>query len=55
MCLGLDNAAIAEKAGVTLRTTAFHITNLLKKLEVDSRQQAIAWAFQQYGDDLRAE
>ncbi len=52
MCQGLDNASMAEKLGIKHRTVAFHVTNLLKKLEVDSRQQAVTWAYQQYGEDL---
>jgi DNA-binding NarL/FixJ family response regulator len=51
---GLNNAAISSELGVTCHTTAFHITNLLKKLGVTSRQQAIVWANENLGDDLQS-
>jgi DNA-binding NarL/FixJ family response regulator len=51
---GLSNAAISGELGISNNTTAFHITNLLKKLEVTSRQQAIVWANENLGDDLQS-
>lgn len=40
---GLDNKAIAEKLVISSKTTAFHVTNILKKLGVNSRHEAVAW------------
>lgn len=40
---GLDNKMIAEKLVISPRTAAFHITNILRKLEVKSRTEAAAW------------
>jgi len=40
---GLDNNAIAEQFEISSKTIAFHITNILKKLGVKSRHEAIAW------------
>lgn len=51
MCHGLNNTVISKDLGITYRTTAFHVTNLLKKMEVDSRQQAIVWANENLKDD----
>jgi DNA-binding NarL/FixJ family response regulator len=52
MCNGLNNISISKNLGITYRTAAFHVTNILKKLEVDSRQKAIAWAYENFGDVL---
>jgi two-component system, NarL family, response regulator LiaR len=41
---GFDNSQIAAKLGISERTAIFHVTNLLQKLNVESRQQAAAWA-----------
>lgn len=41
---GYDNKQIAEELNVTAKTVAFHVTNLLKKLDVKSRNEAMAWA-----------
>jgi DNA-binding NarL/FixJ family response regulator len=51
MSRGLNNGAISKELGITYRTTTFHITNLLKKLGVNSRQNAILWASENLGDD----
>jgi two-component system, NarL family, response regulator LiaR len=41
---GLSNQAIAEEAGVSVPTVKFHITNILSKLHVESRTQAVLQA-----------
>ena len=51
---GLNNRDISRELGITHRTTAFHITNLMKKLGVRSRQKAIAWAYENLEDDLQS-
>lgn len=40
---GFDNAHIAKLLTVTSKTVAYHVTNILEKLEVSSRQEAVAW------------
>ena len=40
---GGTNAEIAVRLGVTLDAVKFHISNMLGKLELDSRQQLAAW------------
>ena len=41
---GCDNKCIAEALGVVVKTAAFHVTNVLKKLDVKSRHEATVWA-----------
>jgi DNA-binding CsgD family transcriptional regulator len=41
--LGLSNEQIAERLGITLRTAKFHVSEILSKLGVESREQAAAW------------
>ena len=41
---GYTNARIAQELGVGERTVGFHISNILKKLEVTSRVEAAVWA-----------
>jgi DNA-binding NarL/FixJ family response regulator len=50
MCRGLNDADISNDLGITYHTTVFHITNIRKKLEVTSRQQAIIWANENLDD-----
>jgi DNA-binding NarL/FixJ family response regulator len=49
---GLDNAAIAERLCVTTRTVECHVTNILSKLGVASRLEAVAWIHKHLADDL---
>lgn len=48
---GYDNKDIAQKLNIAPKTTAFHITNILKKLEVKSRHEAIAWVHKYLPDN----
>jgi DNA-binding NarL/FixJ family response regulator len=41
---GFDNSQIAASLGISERTAIFHVTNILQKLSVETRQQAAAWA-----------
>lgn len=43
---GLKNADIARELGVTPKTVAFHITNILEKLGVNTRGEAVDWVNQ---------
>lgn len=40
---GANNQEIADALGVTVKTVEYHIGNILKKLELKSRQAAIVW------------
>ncbi len=46
MTEGLSNAAIAEKLVVCEATAKFHVSNILSKLDVSSRAEAVSVAFQ---------
>jgi two-component system response regulator DevR len=50
---GLDNAAIGEELDMAVKTVAYHITKLLRKLGVTSRLQAAAWGHTYLPDGLR--
>jgi len=44
---GEKNKAIAEQLGISENTVRFHVTNILKKLDVGSRQEATAKLFEE--------
>jgi DNA-binding NarL/FixJ family response regulator len=48
---GFDNVRIANMLNVTAKTVAFHITNILGKLELNSRQEVMAWVQKNLSDD----
>jgi len=47
---GMDNGQIAETLSITERTAAFHVGNIIRKLGVTSRQEAISWAIKHIPD-----
>jgi DNA-binding NarL/FixJ family response regulator len=47
---GMDNALIAEHLHITTRTAAYHVSNIIRKLGVTSRQEAIGWAVKHIPD-----
>ena len=49
---GFDNAHIANVLTVTSKTVAYHVTNILEKLEVSSRQEAVAWVHTHLPEDF---
>lgn len=49
---GNDNKQIALKLEITTKTTAYHVTNILTKLGVNSRHEASAWAHKHLSDNL---
>lgn len=49
---GLDNAAITEALCVTPKTVEYHVTNILSKLGVVSRLEAVVWIHNHLPDDL---
>ena len=46
----MDNAQIAKTLDVTERTAAYHVGNIIRKLGVTSRQEAISWAIKHIPD-----
>ncbi len=51
LAAGEDNKSIAASLSIALKTTEFHITNILKKLELSSRDEAIVWMLKNEPDD----
>ncbi len=49
---GLDNEEIAEKLVVSPKTIAYHVSNILGKLGVKSRHEAMAWLHKYMPEDL---
>lgn len=48
---GKDNRAIALSLNITTKTVEFHITNILRKLNMSSRDEAIVWLLEHHPDD----
>ena len=46
MVKGLNNTDIAEQLVVSRSTVKFHVSNILSKLHVTSRTEAVAYALQ---------
>ena len=44
VALGLSNSAIGQRLGVTTYTVKFHVGNILRKLRLQSRAEAAAYA-----------
>ena len=49
---GMDSAHISQRLDISPKTVAFHITNILEKLHVNSRQEAAAWFHKHIPTDL---
>lgn len=43
---GYDNQTIADELFISLKTVKTHVSNILSKLQVDDRTQAVVYAFQ---------
>ena len=54
MAQGLDNQAIAQRLGIAPRTVECHVTRILDKLDVRSRQEAVVWAYTHLAELLRS-
>jgi DNA-binding NarL/FixJ family response regulator len=52
MAEGMDNKAIARSLTITPKTAAFHVTHVLEKLGLETRQKAVAWTHAHLSDDL---
>lgn len=50
MVKGLTNPQVAELRGIAERTVVFHVSNILRKLDVETRQAASAWAVEHIPD-----
>jgi NarL family two-component system response regulator LiaR len=48
MVKGLSNPQIAERLVISLSTVKFHVSSILSKLEVNSRAEAVALAWQHH-------
>lgn len=51
LALGEDNKTIANSLNISLKTVEFHMTNILKKLNVNSRNEAIVWMLNHQPDE----
>jgi len=49
---GLNNKTIAKKLGIALKTVAYHVSTILNRLDVESRNEAVAWLHKYFPDDL---
>lgn len=45
---GYDNQTIADELFISLKTVKTHVSNILSKLQVDDRTQAVVYAFQHH-------
>ncbi|PZO96043.1 response regulator transcription factor [Streptococcus halichoeri] len=45
---GYDNQTIADELFISLKTVKTHVSNILAKLQVDDRTQAVVYAFQHH-------
>jgi two-component system, NarL family, response regulator NreC len=51
LAVGEDNKAIAKSLSISRKTVEFHITNILKKLNMNSRDEVIVWMLEHHPDD----
>ena len=49
---GSDNKQLAQELDITVKTASFHVSNILKNLQVKSRHEAVAWAYKYLSDNL---
>lgn len=47
---GASNKIMADSLCISPKTVEFHITNILKKLELNSRVEVLVWMFEHYPD-----
>ena len=50
LAMGDNNKTIAKIMNITLKTVEFHMSNILKKLNMDSRNQVIVWMLEHHPD-----
>ncbi|MCP4537490.1 MAG: response regulator transcription factor [Chloroflexi bacterium] len=51
---GLENAFIAERLGVTVKTIDYHVGNIKQKLRVSTRMQAVTWVHKHITEDMHS-
>ena len=51
LALGKDNKTIAQLLTISIKTVEFHITHILQKLNLKSRDEAIVWMLKHQPDD----
>lgn len=49
---GYDNKCIAVRLGISAKTVGFYVSNILEKLDLHSRQEAVAWMRKYLPDNL---
>jgi len=49
---GMSNKTIARALCISLKTVEYHITHILGKLDLSSRQEAEAWALKHFSDEI---
>ncbi|OIN88311.1 MAG: hypothetical protein AUJ21_11145 [Anaerolineae bacterium CG1_02_58_13] len=52
LALGAQNRFIASELSITAKTVESHVTSILKKLELKSRQKAAAWMSANFPDEV---
>jgi len=50
LAMGDNNKTISKVMNITLKTVEFHMSNILKKLSMDSRDQVIVWMLEHHPD-----
>lgn len=51
LAMGEDNKTIAQTLDISLKTVEFHITKILKKLDMNSRDEVIVWMLKHQPDN----
>jgi len=49
---GYTNKTIAKNLGITLKTVAYHVSSILNRLDLESRNEAVVWLHKYFPDDL---
>jgi DNA-binding NarL/FixJ family response regulator len=50
LATGAGNKTLASSMQISLKTVEFHVTNILKKLDMTSREEAIIWMHEHHPD-----
>lgn len=52
LATGVSNETMAKSLNISIKTVEFHVSNILRKLEMNSRAEVIAWLFRQYQPNI---